>query len=75
MLLDEEGADYMDLNEAFEDAIQSARELMAARILQGYAPDDSEFHIADDNGSIVALLSFRDAISDTPRKVGLKRHH
>jgi hypothetical protein len=66
VILDEEGASYPTLDDAVGDAAQSARELMAARLRAGAPLDHSEFHIADEAGKVVALVTFRDVLAGEP---------
>jgi hypothetical protein len=57
------------LSEARAEAVQSARELMAARMA---ADGDACFEIADDSGKTVLLMPFKEAIEQADRE-GISR--
>ena len=44
--------------------MQSARELMSARMAAGKMPDFSRFEIADESGKIVLVVPFEEAIEE-----------
>ena len=59
---DLEGADYDGLEQACQDAICAAREIMADRLRQGRPLDGDRFEIADETGQTLAVIHFHDAI-------------
>ena len=62
LLEDWEGVEFPSLLEVRTEAVQSARELMAARVAAGKMPDFYRFEIADESGKIVLVMPFEDAI-------------
>ena len=60
--MDEEGMDLPDLAAARAKAIESARSIMSAAILSGKLPLTDVITIADESGSPLATLAFRDAL-------------
>jgi hypothetical protein len=61
---DWEGEEFPSLSEAHVEAVQSARELMAARVAAGKKPDlHTRLEIADDSGKIVLVVPFDEARS------------
>ena len=63
LLEDWEGEEFPSLLEARIEAMQSARELMSARMAAGKMPDGhTRFEIADDCGKIVLVMPFEEAI-------------
>jgi uncharacterized protein DUF6894 len=62
LLEDWEGEEFPSLLEARIEAVQSARELMSARMAAGKMPDFSRFEIADESGKIVLVMRFEEAI-------------
>jgi hypothetical protein len=64
LLEDWEGEEFPSLSEARTEAVQSARELMSARIAAGKMPDGkhTRFEIADDSGKTVLIMPFEEAI-------------
>ena len=63
LLEDWEGEDFPSLSEARTEAVQSARELMPARMAAGKMPDGhTRFEIADDSGKTVLVMPFEEAI-------------
>jgi hypothetical protein len=63
LLKDWEGEEFPSLSEARTEAVQSARELMAARMAAGKMPDGHHrFEIADESGKTVLVMPFEDAI-------------
>jgi hypothetical protein len=60
---DWEGQDFPSLSEARTEAVQSARELMAARMATGKMPDGiTSFEIADVSGKTILIMPFEEAI-------------
>jgi hypothetical protein len=59
---DPEGQEFPSLVEARAEALVSARELMAARIMAGKRPNHRKFEIADDSGKLVLVMTFEEAM-------------
>ena len=57
------GADFPDLEAAVDEAIISARDIMAARVSAGLKPDGWRFEITDARGMILAVIPFQDTLS------------
>jgi hypothetical protein len=66
VVVDDEGGEYASLEDAVEDAAQSAREIMADRLRQGEPIDGSEFHIMNEAGRIIAVVTFGDVAAGKP---------
>lgn len=62
LVRDLEGADYASVEDARVEAIQAAREIMSQRVLAGRAPDGEKIIIEDENGRVVLVVRFQDAI-------------
>jgi hypothetical protein len=66
LLEDWEGQDFRSLAEARTEAVQSARELMAARMAAGKMPERHvKFEITDEFRKIVLVLPFEEAIEES----------
>jgi hypothetical protein len=63
LIVDDEGEDQKDLVSVREQALESARELMAGCVLRGKEPDGDKFEITDEAGEVVLVLPFRDALT------------
>ena len=63
LLRDPDGCQFGSLDEARAEAVLSARELMAARVLAGRRPNHSRFEIADASDNVVLVVWFEEAIS------------
>ena len=63
LLKDPDGREFRSLDEARAEAVLSARELMAAKVLAGRNPNHGRFEIADANDNVVLLVWFEEAIS------------
>lgn len=61
LVQDVEGADYTNLEAARTDAILSAREIMANRVMRGKRAEGGRFEIVDDKGEVVLAVPFEDA--------------
>lgn len=62
--MDESGEDYTDLAAAKENAIASARELMAEHLLAGLPIRLwHRIEIADETGKVLATLPFRELVT------------
>lgn len=71
-LEDREGEEFASLSEARTEAVQSARELMAARMAAGKMPDgDTRFEITDDSGKTVLVMPFEEAIEQSWTRGGI----
>ncbi len=62
LIPDLEGAEYANLEEAYAEAVTSAREIMANRLRHGKEPFRASFSIVDSDGITVAILPFQQAI-------------
>ncbi|MBO0143315.1 hypothetical protein D3C87_1320790 [compost metagenome] len=59
---DPEGADFVDLASAEAEAVKSARELLSQRVFDGELVDGQAFELTDENGSIAAVVKFKDVL-------------
>ena len=59
---DPEGAEFVDLEEARGEAVRSARELVAAAVLEN-EPVRGQMEVADGEGQILATILLRDVIT------------
>lgn len=66
LALDPEGAEFESLNAACEEAFQSAREILADRLLRGEVIDGEVFEITTENGDIARTVPFRDSLRFEP---------
>lgn len=55
--------ELVDLLAARKEAVRSAREILAARVLSGEVLNGQIFEIADESGDVVAIVSFRSTIA------------
>lgn len=62
VLEDPDGTELADIEEARADALQSARHLLAERVLNGEIVNGQRFEIRDDHGKLLATVPFKDAI-------------
>ena len=62
VLRDPEGQEFRNLAAVREEAIASAREIMAELMLLGQAPDGHTFEITDENDKVLLVVPFRSAI-------------
>ena len=60
-VVDHEGSEHSCVEELKDEAIESARQIMAARILAGRLPRSSLFRIVDETDSVVLVVPFTDA--------------
>jgi hypothetical protein len=58
---DPEGQECESLTTARQEAILSAREIMAARVKSGKKPDAGQFEITDITGQLILTVPFQDA--------------
>ncbi len=62
LIEDPDGSEHASLDEACNEAIQSAREIMAANLIAGQPLDGRTFEITDAEGQLHRSLSFSAAI-------------
>jgi hypothetical protein len=60
---DEQGAEFDSLEEAHREAIASAREIMAERIVMGRPIHGVSFEITDEHGKVVLTVPWEDALA------------
>jgi hypothetical protein len=64
--IDREGRDFPDLSAAEEEAIRSARELMAEHLIAGSPIDlNHRIEVADADGKVLATIDFRELVTIT----------
>ena len=63
LLRDPEGQEFRDLAAVREEAIASAREIMAELMLVGQAPDGHTFQITDEKDKVLLVVPFKSAIT------------
>lgn len=62
--MDPEGRDFHDLPAAKEEAIRSARELMAEHLIAGSPIDlNHRIEVADADGKVLAIIDFRELVT------------
>ena len=59
-VVDDEGANFLDMAAVREEAVTAVRELVADGIRSGKGPNGREMRVADDAGKLVLSLPFRD---------------
>ena len=59
---DPDGIDFADRDTAIDEAVKSARELVAHSIMQNEDVSEQSFIIRDGKGETVATVPFRDAL-------------
>lgn len=62
LVWDEEGSQYASLEEARDEAVIAAREVLAERMRLGKPMGDGRFEITDETGALVLMLPFRAAL-------------
>ena len=62
LIEDPDGVDLPTLEAAREEALQAARDLVAARLRAGEVVDGQKFEIADESGAVKATVAFREVI-------------
>uniref|UniRef100_UPI003F248AD0 DUF6894 family protein n=1 Tax=Rhizobium sp. F40D2 TaxID=3453141 RepID=UPI003F248AD0 len=60
--MDEEGAEFASLEEAYEDALEAAREILAEAIMTRQSIDGDSFEIASEDGTLLAIIPFTSVI-------------
>nr|WP_245503857.1 hypothetical protein [Rhizobium laguerreae] len=58
-----EGIDLASLEQAREEAIAAAREIIAERICAGHPADGDVFEIMTEDGTLVAIVPFQSVLS------------
>ena len=59
---DPEGAEFESLEAARVEAINSARELVAQRILRGDVVDGQAFELTSEDGKVADIVRFKDVM-------------
>lgn len=59
---DTEGVELADVEAARQEAIRSARSIMAGEVIEGRLPLRDVIEVADEAGATVTRLPFRDAV-------------
>lgn len=67
---DEEGRDLPDLGAARAAAIAEARELMTESVLTGHLDLNHRIEVRDENGGVVLVMHFGEAVEVTPLASG-----
>ena len=62
LIEDPEGHEFPSLVDARAEAVLSAREIMAARVLAGKRPNHGRFEITDHSGKLISVMWFEEAI-------------
>jgi|GEM_PF-1122996 len=65
LVQDIEGSELRSLEEARAEAIEDARHLMSAAILQGRDISHHSMQICNEAGDVLMVLRFREAMSDS----------
>lgn len=63
IVMDEEGREFPDLEAAYANAVKEAREVMLDTVAAGRINLSHWIDIADDAGTVVATISFREAVA------------
>ncbi|WP_182422089.1 hypothetical protein [Aureimonas sp. ME7] len=63
LIEDHDGAELPTLEDAYEEAIQAAREMLATRVLAGQPLGHRSFEIQDQNGNRLVTVPFSNAMS------------
>jgi hypothetical protein len=59
---DPDGSDLPDLEAARAEALEGARNILAAKVKAGKLIDDQRFEITDETGSVLAVMPLKDAL-------------
>jgi hypothetical protein len=59
---DDTGMDLADIQEARIEAIKSARDILADQLRAGEALDGQLIEIADEKGTVLGIVKFKDAL-------------
>ena len=63
-IVDSQGVGLAAIDEARQEAVTSARELISERVLRGQAPNGRRFVITDEAGTVVAEIHFKDTLEE-----------
>ena len=63
--LDEDGLEHADLADARDEAVRSARDVMAAEVLSGHLCLSCYIEVADENGDKLLVIPFDQAVQVT----------
>jgi hypothetical protein len=63
IVMDEEGREFPDLDAAYANGIKEAREAMLDTVAAGRINLSHWIDIADDGGTVLATVSFREAVA------------
>jgi hypothetical protein len=66
ILLDPEGTELADIAAVQRAALQSARSILSAEVLDGRLPLDMHIDVEDANGTVIHRLPFPDAVEIIP---------
>ena len=61
-IVDSLGLELDDLDEARQEAVASARELMSENLLRGVPPNGRRFVVTDETGAVLAEIPFKDTL-------------
>jgi hypothetical protein len=61
-IMDEDGAEFSDLDAALAEALTSARELMSETVLHGFIELNRAFEISDREGHVLLTVPLSDAV-------------
>jgi hypothetical protein len=62
VVLDQEGKDLPSLQAAHETALDNAREMACAEVLDGHLNLTHRIEIADESGKVLGTVHFRDVV-------------
>lgn len=60
--LDEEGAEYVDLDHAAQNAVEGVREILSAEVRRGALDLRGRIEIADVAGQLLRTISFKEVV-------------
>ncbi len=63
LTLDPEGDEFDTLDLAYEEAVASAREIVAQHVAVGESIADEQFEITTETGKIVKIIPFRSIVN------------
>jgi len=59
---DDEGLEFETLDVAIDEAEETAREMVAERVMHQERIDGTRFEIADEKGNVLATVPFKDVL-------------
>jgi hypothetical protein len=59
---DPEGAEFPTLDEAYDEAVQAAREILAEKVLSNEVIDGQSFEITAEDGTVLRSVPFKTAL-------------